>query len=531
METPLSCQNSMMKHRRSRVLIGLGILSLVVMAIGLGFYFRSEQAYRRYERKLLSAGEKLKVSDWLPAPPPDGKNGAMLFRRVMASLPSSATLYLGTNGPHAMKMCAPGKAIVGWEQPNVSDESPTSWNEALEVFDQVRSGLEELDQLEEHPRLDFDLDYYQGFTLLLPHLSQDKNAAQQLAFATLFDLHRKDLQSAARRIHLSLTLVEAMRHEPLVISQLVRVAMVHINATATWELLQAPDVPDELLADLQRHWAAQAFATGAENALGMERAMARMTAEQMRTSSSQFRAISSGVMSMSSASSLPTGGTWYEKALAATAAKSRETLWRMAFSYPDQLRAMKGQQALIDSVRMVQQGEPFAKALEIQTKKLLAIGIQRAADEDKGFRFDMMDPELSSLFSNSVRSLERFIIRILKSEVASRLTTTALALKRYKLAHGAFPESLDALVPKYLTTIPLDPSDGKALRYRLESDGKFKLYSIGEDGVDNGGDPSSKENATSFSWQMGRDIVWPQPATAEEAQTFLKSQIEKKRKR
>jgi hypothetical protein len=509
----------------------LGILILVIMAIGLGFYFRSEQAYQRYERRLLAAGEKLKVSDWLPAPPPDGKNGAMLFRQVIASLPSSATLYLGTNGPHAMKMCAPGKAIVGWAQPNVSDEIPTSWSEELEVFDQVRPGLEELEKLTERPWLDFDLDYYQGFTLLLPHLSQAKTAVQQLAFATVFDLHQKDLKSAARRIHLSLTLAEAMRREPLVISQLVRVAIEHINATATWELLQFPEVPDGLLADLQRHWAAQEFASSAESALGMERAMARMTAEQMRTSSSQFRRISSGAMGASTISIFSGGGPWYEKALAATTAKSRETLWRMAFSYPDQLRAMKGQQALIESVRMVQQGEPFEKALESQTKKLLAVGIERAREEDKGFRIDLMDPELSSLFSNSVRSLERFIIRVFKSEVTSRLTTTAVALKRYKLAHGTFPESLDALVPKYLTAVPLDPADGKPLRYRLEGDGSFKMYSIGEDGVDNGGDSSSKENGTSFSWQMGRDLVWPKAATPEEALGFQQSQAERKRKR
>ena len=36
-----------------------------------------------------------------------------------------------------------------------------------------------------------------------------------------------------------------------------------------------------------------------------------------------------------------------------------------------------------------------------------------------------------------------------------------MALERYRLANGAWPDSLAALVPKYLETVPTDPFDGK----------------------------------------------------------------------
>lgn len=514
---------------RSRIYLAGGIvLTLAACAITL-FYLRSEYAFHRYERKLLASGEKLKISDWVPAPPPDGKNGVLLLRQVMSSLPPAASQYLGTNGPHAMRMCAPGKAIVAWAQPDVWDERTNSWDDELQMFASVKPALTELAKLSDRPWLDFDLDYNQGFNLMLPHLAPLKNVSQQLAIATIFDLHDKNSASAAQRIHTSLILVQALRREPLVISQLVRMAMAHITLTATWEWLQQPGISDDQLADLQRDWAALDFLKASEDSLGMERSMALQIADQMRRSSAQFRAISSG-SGISGPGAFSSGGTWYEKAMAVTASKSRETFWRLALSYPDQLRAMKGQQALIESLRMVRKGDPYTLALDTQDKKLIAAGIERVKDDEAGVRLDMIDQELASLFSNTVRSLERFIVRGLKMEIARQLATTAIALKRYQLAHGNFPASLQSLVPDYLAALPLDPADGNPLRYRLEPDGNFKLYSIGDDGVDNGGDPTSRENQGSYSWQ-GRDYVWPQVATPDEVRAFQAEKAEKRRGR
>lgn len=68
----------------------------------------------------------------------------------------------------------------------------------------------------------------------------------------------------------------------------------------------------------------------------------------------------------------------------------------------------------------------------------------------------------------------------------------ALAVERYRLAHGHWPDSLDQLVPMLLSGIPKDPFDGKAIRYRRLGDG-VAIYSVGPDGIDDGGkaDPSN----------------------------------------
>jgi len=106
-------------------------------------------------------------------------------------------------------------------------------------------------------------------------------------------------------------------------------------------------------------------------------------------------------------------------------------------------------------------------------------------------------------------------------EAARQLTVTAIALKRFQLRQGNYPQDLNALVPEFLSSVPRDPVDGQPLRYRVNPDGTFLLYSVGEDGQDNGGDPSPAANSKSFvAWLKGRDFVWPQPATPEEIAAY-----------
>jgi hypothetical protein len=131
-----------------------------------------------------------------------------------------------------------------------------------------------------------------------------------------------------------------------------------------------------------------------------------------------------------------------------------------------------------------------------------------------------MNPEKAdfrSIVSSSNPAFEKAFSKIEKVEAARRLTVTAIALKRYHLKNGKYPSQLAELTPEFVAAVPKDPVDGKPLRYQRNPDGTFLLYSIGEDGVNNGGNPMpASGNSLSFSWQQGRDWVWPQPATAAE---------------
>jgi hypothetical protein len=79
-----------------------------------------------------------------------------------------------------------------------------------------------------------------------------------------------------------------------------------------------------------------------------------------------------------------------------------------------------------------------------------------------------------------------------RAEVADRLraqlhcAALALAAERYRQARSQWPASLTDLVPDYVARIPHDPFDGRPLKLARHAQG-ITIYSVGVDGVDNGG--------------------------------------------
>ncbi len=102
--------------------------------------------------------------------------------------------------------------------------------------------------------------------------------------------------------------------------------------------------------------------------------------------------------------------------------------------------------------------------------------------------------------------------RAVQTETERQMTLAAIALKRFQLRHGTLPPSLEALVPELLPAVPYDCMGAKPLGYRVKADGTYVLYSVGEDGKDDGGDPNPPPGTAAGLWG-GRDAVWPSPAT------------------
>ncbi len=88
-----------------------------------------------------------------------------------------------------------------------------------------------------------------------------------------------------------------------------------------------------------------------------------------------------------------------------------------------------------------------------------------------------------------------------QTEIVEALT--ACALERFRLAHGEYPENLDALVPQFLDAVPNDVVGGGPLHYRNVAGGMFVLYSVGWNGRDDGGVRGQPFPSTDGDW------VWP----------------------
>lgn len=81
----------------------------------------------------------------------------------------------------------------------------------------------------------------------------------------------------------------------------------------------------------------------------------------------------------------------------------------------------------------------------------------------------------------------------------------ACALEGYRLVHGDYPETLDALLPQFIEKLPPDIIGGGPLQYRRTVGDNFLLYSLGWNGVDDGGTPANDW----FDWKG--DWVWSGP--------------------
>ena len=93
-------------------------------------------------------------------------------------------------------------------------------------------------------------------------------------------------------------------------------------------------------------------------------------------------------------------------------------------------------------------------------------------------------PELGASSSFMIESL------LFRRYVLQRLCSTAIALERYQLEHGNYPEALSDLVPQYLADLPADPWTGKhqqLLGYSIRPGGRPALWSMGENRQDDKG--------------------------------------------
>ena len=89
---------------------------------------------------------------------------------------------------------------------------------------------------------------------------------------------------------------------------------------------------------------------------------------------------------------------------------------------------------------------------------------------------DMLMPSFGNMRINEV-----------SADTQNALLSVTLALRAYKLDHGAYPPTLAALAPQYLQAIPPDPFalSGPVLYKRTGTN--YLLYSVGPDGKDDGG--------------------------------------------
>lgn len=87
-------------------------------------------------------------------------------------------------------------------------------------------------------------------------------------------------------------------------------------------------------------------------------------------------------------------------------------------------------------------------------------------------------------------SIERMVTAKCSTQCRLDGLRLVVACRLYEMRHGRLPETLDSLVPEFLSSVPQDPFDGKPFRYLPE---KGIVYSIGKDLKDSSAMPVSSD--------------------------------------
>jgi hypothetical protein len=115
---------------------------------------------------------------------------------------------------------------------------------------------------------------------------------------------------------------------------------------------------------------------------------------------------------------------------------------------------------------------------------------------------------------------DRSLVQSLKSAdqhaVYFAMAETGLALAAYRADHDEYPEDLSALTPRYANKLRADPyALDKPLCYHRQSSG-YLLYSVGPDGLDQGGGESERYN-DSDDIAVSISDPEPPPATSDDS--------------
>jgi hypothetical protein len=467
--------------RRSKILIGVLALGIACVLLLMVTHDNVRDKVAAYKQELRAKGEKLTFAELAPPPSTKTPNGAKALTNVINYTSSSM------NVPQMMLMVAPGIARIG--HTNIGAELMFNYENNVQRAAELRAILTNA------AVLDFNLDYSDIFDFQLTYLSKLKAAEIVVSTTAMQALYKKDYTEAWPDLCAGVDLVRLFDSEPMGISQLVRYAMTGTATAATWEALQENEWTEAQLLELQSNWEATDLLSLLERVMTMERADSVEASAKARKSWETIY----GPTPFGG----PAGGNLREKFGYLYDRYPRYWRWKFSsWSYEQELYYLQITTAAVEASRAINVSGAFLPALNEFH--------HQAANIDKLY------PDRSNHFLLDIRYeryCDTYFRRLALTEAGRRLLVTAIALKRFHLQNGAYPTNLNELVPNYLKQMPLDFMDGKPLRYRLRADGDFLLYSVGEDGEDNGGEGSPVGSGTFGNWLAARDIVWPRAAT------------------
>lgn len=512
-----------------KVIIGIGIfVGVVTICLALFAWWeiwKGHENWRRALEEARAAGEPTEFSQIIPPPAPDDQNFAAipLFKPLYDYVPKVTgegipddvwhdqaakdrldDLKLPVHSHNASWQTGSSTDLRAWQQDltqaKPGAEKPPQWQQdwlrgltpevrdaapgatilnALTAFDPY---LEALREAAKRPRSRFPVHYDENFSMALPHLQVLQNFSSIVQLRALAELSLGKTEEALKDLSLGHNLAEAPREESLLISQLVRIGIYELLMQPLWEGLARRQWDDTQLASLDVALQRPDFIRSFQHTMWNERIGMARVMDDAKAHPSLFIAMFSPFSSRSTTGFLGQLGT--RLFVAEWLDFNKATLFR-------------------EEGEAAQTVDPAAHRVFPAKANLLFDGVKEDHDihpyDPRTMLVSITLPAFSGVMQCSARVQEHI-----------DLARVAIALERYRLAHGAFPSALAELSPVYMAAVPNDVVNGQPLHYSPNSGGGgFTLYSVGWNGSDEGGKQAfEKDNPSRIDWKNG-DWPWP----------------------
>lgn len=493
-------------RRLFKYFAGLVVLLILAALAGVGYLnWRGEREWQAFRSEWEAKGEKFDPKDFVPAAVPDDQNFATTpLLAALSDFTKPPGQGIRWNNPELKdrvtaigavfqnqgrrKSPAAGQwqlaipmDLIPWQRflaTNPTDDAE-SQKEAgrgiLEALKQFDDEIAELAIASKRPYSAFRLNYGENFRMLLPHLAPLKGISQTLRLRAVARLAAGQKQGAFEDVKLGLRFADLLKDEPLLISQLVRIASLQLAMQPLWEGAVRHEWSETQLVEFQRILGKMDFLVSYGVALRTERAFGNATIDELRTGKIQFSSLGdvgdgTPVTANGVSRFIPSG--WYRL---------------------NQLTLNRLFQELCMPV--------------IDAEK------HRAYTDLAGKIDDVPELKRAGMFNLFARLLfpavGKSALKFAHAQTSVDLALVACALERHRLKHGKYPASLDPLVPEFIERIPVDVITGELLKYRLEADGRFGLHSVGWNQLDEDGQPGATKSGNGvdalhgdWSWQI-----------------------------
>jgi hypothetical protein len=355
---------------------------------------------------------------------PEGKNSALIIKK--ARLPSSRKQDFMVDD---LKL-QPYQTLT-----------PLQAARLREYLDQYEPNLLEARRLVDYPTGRFSITIAPDFiSTLIPHVQETREIGHLLHMDMVWHAQQGGFEQVAADLEASRNAGRSIRDEPFLISQLVRLAMLNEAATILERALAQGQPAPKLLQRMQELLAEEPVFESWYAATAGERAGMHEMFRQLDGRKASMRML----RGLSGARS-----RWHDDITDYFAP------WTAEESHAWVLQNFTEQMA--------------TRALPPRERRARLNALLAEADHA---------PLLAKvLMSQSWRKLYDGFLRV---EAKRDATCAGLAAERFRQEKGRWPKTLDELVPGWLAKVPLDPYDGKELRYRHARDGVV-IYSVGPD--------------------------------------------------